>query len=150
MLEAIDAFLHLLRNAPADVQERECALAAALDRLACALHDLPAGEVADDWESQPAPPGWPYSERSELASKAFPELGLYPWSDPLGKVDDDPMMCDAIDDLADIAGDLAAAAWIWRNVGAKSAQWQLHFDHDAHWGAHLYSLRAYLHAVIGG
>jgi hypothetical protein len=144
----IDRFLGLLRSAPSDRDKRLRALACSLDELAFALRALPEGEVVEGWEKQPKPPSDSYHRFSKYASQSFPELGLYPWVDPVGSIDQSVMMGDAIDDLADIAKDLSEALWVWDNVGEATAQWDLHFGYRTHWGAHLNNLRAYLHAVV--
>jgi hypothetical protein len=148
MQAEIQRFLDLLKSAPANVEMRLQALSRSLDELAFALHALPEGEVVDEWEKQPQPPDGSYLKFRECASQSYPELGLYPWVDPVGTIDQSVMMGDAIDDLADIAKDLSEAHWVWENVGEAAAQWDLHFGYRTHWGEHLRNLRAYLHAVI--
>jgi len=150
MQAEIQRFLDLLKSAPANAEMRLQALSRSLDELAFALHALPEGEVIDGWEKQPEPPDGNYREFRERAGQSFPELGLYPWVDPVDSIDQSVMMGDAIDDLADIANDLSEALWVWENVGKATAQWNLHFGYRSHWGAHLHNLRAYLHAVISG
>ena len=141
-------FLALLEDAPSDEAARLDKLATALDDLASAIHTLPDGEVADGWENEPKPPKVDYNELSKRAARSFPELGYYPWADPVGPIGEIPMTSDAIEDLADIAKDLSEAMWVWDNVGEAPAEWDLHFGYRTHWGEHLHNLRAYLHAVI--
>lgn len=58
------------------------------------------------------------------------------------------MTGDAIDDLADIAGELQEVAWLWRNAGPDPALWQFHLLYRGHWGQHLHGLRLYFHALL--
>jgi len=148
MRAEIQRFLTLLENAPSDRAARLDELARALDELAVAIHVLPEGEVADGWEKEPKPPQVDYNRLSKLAARSFPELGYYPWADPVGPIGEISMTGDAIDDLADIAKDLSEAMWVWDNVNETTAAWDLHFGYRTHWGAHLHNLRAYLHTVI--
>jgi hypothetical protein len=148
MRAEIRRFLELLKRAPADSVLCLEALAHSLDELVAAMRALPEGEVVDGWEKHPKPTADYYRQFSGEVAKSFPELGLYPWVDPVGSIDQSVMMADAIDDLADIAKDLSEALWAYENVGEATAQWDLHFGYRSHWGAHLHNLRAYLHAVI--
>jgi len=55
------------------------------------------------------------------------------------------MTGDAIDDLADIYGDLIGVSWLWENSGEADAVWHFRFGYQTHWGRHLLDLRSYLH-----
>jgi hypothetical protein len=151
VLPAIHAYLNLFRDPPQSQDEALPRLARTLDALAAAIHELPEGDVSPDndaVEEETKPLNAEYTRFREAAILRFPTLGLYPWSDPLGDIDEPRMMGDAIDDIADIAVDLRRALWRWEHVGESDAAWHLHFGYRSHWGAHLHNLRAYLHVVI--
>ena len=142
MIEAIEAFLELVlhRVSPASADLARC-----LDDLAAITHRLPTGDGSGDFAD---PPGQDYKATYAAIAARFPALGLYAVADPLSLDDGRAMIGDAIDDLADIAGDLQEVAWLWRNAGPEPAQWQFHLLYRAHWGQHLHALRLYLHARL--
>lgn len=142
-----DSFLALLRD-----ESNEDALARlerVLDALALARHDV-AFEF--DERELPDPPDWPYAERRALAVARFPTLGLYnvarPVSTEIGE--GAAVVGDAIDDIADIAGELHDCAWRWENCGEADALWHFTHGYEYHWGEHLRDLQAYLFALRRG
>lgn len=120
----------------------EALLAAALDKLALASHDMSPGAPA---ETDRAPPARDSHAMRALIAARFPDYGVYATADPLAPQHANAGTGDAIDDLLDIAGDLAEAVWRYDHLGADDAHWFLHLMHF-HWGRHLRELSLYLHA----
>lgn len=120
-------------------------LARALDELAMTYHEAPEGDPVNDVTMSRSND---YQERYAKLRKRFPEYGYYAVSDPTGPIDEDRMVGDAIDDLADIAGDLEEIVWRFENYGADDAHWHFRFHFEVHWGRHLRELSQYLHAKI--
>ncbi len=104
-IRRVRSFLALLRDgeSPSDME-----LAGALDRLAVAYHDAPAGQAADDERDAPETD---FMESYAALGKRFPEFGLYAVADPTEPLNDEPMVGDAIDDLADIVRELDEVLW---------------------------------------
>jgi hypothetical protein len=142
MIDAIRSFLALLESEPGNDTHRLRTLARALDGLAHAYHDLRDGAAADGTAEPPKRASY-----ADTLRKRYPELGIYPWVDPRATYDATQLMGDALDDVADIAADMAEAAWRWDHLGEADAAWYLHLMHG-HWGRHLLNLRSYLHALI--
>ena len=151
-IAAARRFLMLLQegNPPSD---RE--LARALDELAITYHEAPEGDLGEDdaerpTAEQPARPkaydNWK-KLYGELAAR-FPNYGYYATADPTQPVVEAAMVGDAIDDLADIVGDLEDVVWRSENIGSDDAHWHFKFHYQAHWGMHLRELSLYLHAKI--
>jgi hypothetical protein len=115
----------------------------ALDRLAMAYHEAPEGEPADD---DARPPRREYQERYASLAKRFSDYGYYAVSDPTEPVNEEGMVGDAIDDLADISADLEQVIWRFENLGPDDAHWHFRFLFEIHWGMHLRELSLYLHA----
>ncbi|MES2443555.1 MAG: DUF5063 domain-containing protein [Pseudomonadota bacterium] len=122
-------------------------LARALDALALAYHDAPDGEPAED-EGRDQPETETYVQRYERLGARFPDYGYYPTADPLGPLDQENTLGDAIDDLADIVRDLGETIWRFENFGADDAHWDFRFNYQIHWGQHLRALSQYLYAKI--
>ncbi|HWU16023.1 MAG TPA: hypothetical protein VN157_18665 [Caulobacter sp.] len=112
----------------------------ALDRLAVAYHDAPAGEAA---EANDEPPKPDYTQIYQTLAERFPDLGLYGSADPL-TLEGDLALGDAIDDLADIVIDLREVVWRYDSLGPQDAYWYLNLMHF-HWGSHQHELARYLH-----
>jgi len=142
MKAAIDGYLTIARGGAPVADTPLQALATSLDAVLFAFGKLGEGEAADDEEEPPVN----LAQTWEAAlRKSFPDLGWYPWADPLGDEHSAPLMADAIDDAADIAADLAEALWRWERYGEADATWYLSLMFP-HWGRHLLNLRSYLHA----
>lgn len=120
----------------------DTALAQALDELALAAYDIPPGSAA---ETDREPPPRDQTTMRAIIEARFPDYGWYATVlDPL-VLPGDPGTGDAIDDLLDIAGDLAEAVWRADHLGADDAHWFLHLM-QLHWGRHMRDLSLYLHA----
>jgi hypothetical protein len=120
----------------------DAALAEALDELALAYHQVPEGRAATGIEEPPVRDG---AALRDLITARFPAYGLYAVADPLGLSSDKAGTGDAIDDLVDLAGDMAEAVWRFDHLGADDAHHYLRLLHF-HWGRHLRELSLYLHA----
>jgi hypothetical protein len=147
MLDAINAYLKLLGKPPEDRSKRLLALAEVLDRLAMAYHQTPDVES----EAQVRVPDGATSSYQELRAEIgpqFPDLGLYATIEPGDPDKLDGMVGDAIDDLADIAGDLQEVIWRAENVGTDDAAWHFRFGYLSHWGQHLMELRGHVHYLL--
>lgn len=125
-----------------DEPPTDAVLALALDELALAFHDVPEGRAATGIEEPPRRDG---AGLRTIISARFPDYGYYAIVEPLELTPDGVGIGDAIDDLVDIAGDLAEAVWRFDHLGADDAHWFLRLLHF-HWGRHLRELSLYLHA----
>jgi len=144
-IDASRRFLAFLKgdSTPSDEQ-----LARALDELTMAYHEAPEGDPADEDVEPPSREYEQYKRRyAELGAK-FPDYGYYSvadWTEPLSK---ESVIADAIDDLADIEGDLDEVIWRAENLGVDDAHWYFRFLYNIHWGRHLRELSLYLYGRI--
>jgi len=120
------------------------ALGQALDELALVSHTTPAGAPSD--RNIEPPPVDQKATRTRIEAR-FSALGLYGVADPL-ELSGEPMVGDAIDDIADIADEVSAIVWRWDNLGPEDACWHFHQTYRVHWGRHLRELQSYLHALL--
>jgi hypothetical protein len=125
-----------------DEPPTDAVLAGALDELALAYHEVPEGRAATGIEEPPRRDG---AGLRAIISARFPDYRYYAIVDPLNLTPDMVGIGDAIDDLVDIASDLAEAVWRFDHLGADDAHWFLRLLHF-HWGRHLRELSLYLHA----
>lgn len=112
----------------------------ALDELAVQYHRTPAGKPSGRKPDRPVKPRGsdvPLGER-------FPDYGYYVLSDPTKAPDGTGYICDAIDDLSDIANDLRQIVHRYEQFGADDAHWHFRFLFEIHWGVHLRELSLYL------
>ncbi|HUE79504.1 MAG TPA: DUF5063 domain-containing protein [Sphingomicrobium sp.] len=142
-IAAVRGFLALLNDGAAP-SGRE--LARALDQLAMAYHEAPDGDPAEEDRESPTHGFENYKERYAKLGKRFPDYGYYAVADPMKPITQESLVGDAIDDLADIAGDLEEVVWRFENLGADDAHWHFRFLFEIHWGMHLRELSLYLHA----
>jgi hypothetical protein len=144
VIQAIRKYLVLL-NHPAKVDADGVAdLAHALDRLACASH----ATRAHDLESNAIPPAIDASAIRRRAQTAFPTLGYYACVCPEPVSNAAITVGDAIEDIVEIAAELASVEWRWRNTSEADAIAHYNFGFHTHWGRHLLNLRSYLHQSI--
>ena len=137
-LAAVRTFVALATEGPPPTLD---ALIQALDGLAAAYHSTPDGQQAD---SDSEPPSHDYAACYDALLARFPEYGYYAATDPSEPISDS-LTGDAIDDLADIVGELSEALWREEALGADDAHWHLRWSFEMHWGHHLRSLGLYLH-----
>ena len=140
-ITAVRRFLSLLREGEPPSNER---LAQALDELVIVYHDAPEGDPAEDDRD---PPDSNFNDRYGSLGSRFPKLGYYAVADPAEAINDEHLCGDAIDDLADIEGDLTEVLWRFENIGADDAHWHFKLLFRSHWGRHVRSLAFYLHAI---
>lgn len=143
--EAIDHFLNLIKIPNPNTTEGLSFLEFSLDYLAYVRHF-----VVDNFvDGYPAPPTQDYAHFRQLAAAQFPQLGFYTLPQPSD--DRSPTTTsyigDALDDLADIACDLAKVQWCWEHTCAEDALWYFLFSYEVHWGQHLRNLQWYLEAI---
>jgi hypothetical protein len=112
-------------------------LAAALDRLAAAFAEAPAGSFVPDAVSHPIT-----RVDREMIARKFTDFGLYAASNPLN-VDGEPLVADAVDDLLDIC--IQMQEFLALSDTPDEALRQLH-GLAGHWMGHLRDLAGYLHA----
>jgi len=130
----------ILDDAPPD----EVTLAQELDALALMVREATYGDLA---EEDASPPRSDYQARRAHIAARFPKLGWYGTADPCA-VPAEPLVGDAIDDLADILSDLEEVVWLAEHVGLDDAHWYFRFAFFSHWGRHLRELALYLHARL--
>ena len=140
-IEAARDFLSVIWDGDPPTDEE---LLRTLDCLVAAYHCTPPGDVTDEKIDAPEKDGAAiYRE----AADRFPQHGLYPIADPSSEGDDALMMADAIDDLADITGDMREVVWLAEHVSMDDA----HFTFRLlffHWGQHARGLAFYIHDRI--
>lgn len=123
----------------------DAVLARALDELALAYHDTPDGDPHDDERELPKTDH--QGTRSRLSAR-FPQYSHYPVAWPSSDPDERPLIGDAIDDLADICGDLQNIVWRFEVLGGDDAHWHFKFLYQIHWGRHLRQVAYYLYEKI--
>ncbi|WP_448661062.1 DUF5063 domain-containing protein [Sphingomonas sp. CJ20] len=128
----------------ADVPPTDAQLLVAVDRLLAAVHDVPNTEPSDADVNLPER-NWT-SVYEQIATR-FPAYGLYAVASPLA-LEEATMTGDAIDDLADLTGDLREVLWRGERSGADEAAWYLRFLYEAHWGRRARELALFLHARL--
>ena len=96
----------------------DATLLRALDRLLSRSHEVPFANCADADDEPPAADGPALFQ--EVASR-FPNYGMYLVVDSLAPMDDDKLLADAVDDIADITKDLRAVIWHDETFGLDDA-----------------------------
>lgn len=140
---AIIDYLNLLDGQPKTERADLKALTVALDRLVAEYQATGDVEVLDEAADAPPVAFQPLYDR---AGASYPTLGYYAHVEPDEDVNVRPGLADAIDDLADIARDLTDVLWHIDRGRFTDAVWHFRYDYQIHWGAHLHSLRVYLHS----
>jgi hypothetical protein len=123
------------------------ALADALDALMAAGRHAPAGHLDADAAE---PERWGYEHARAIVTQRFPALGSYNIPRDVVRSIGETMILvgDAVDDLADIVGDLSEVSWCFERARAEDALFYLKL-YEFHWGAHASNLRWYLDALRG-
>ena len=144
--DAVKTYFRLLEATTGSEDDALGRLADSLDRLMFLGRRAPDVGTEDD---QPDPPAADCHHYRDLASKRFPSLGYYNCAGDvthsLGETE--CVVGDAIDDLADIAGDLSEVLWCFENTADLDALWHFRFGYEHHWGKHASDLRWYLYAL---
>jgi hypothetical protein len=120
-------------------------LARALDVLALAYGDCPPGRPS---EESSEPPTRDSAITRQQLERRFPGLSFYATVDPLDELPGEPIVGDAIDDIADISKDLSEVLWRAETSGLDDAYWHFRFLYEVHWGRHLHDLRSYIHSKL--
>ena len=120
-----------------------------LQQLDVLAHSVYVPEFKFDEKEYPEPPETDYSEIRAIIEKKFPELGFYCTVDSdVENIETSKVLTgDAVDDLADIVGDLIDVKWYFENTSENSALWHFEFDYKSHWGLHLRELQLFLHKL---
>lgn len=141
---AVQDYLRLVHQGTGGEQDDLDFLEYTLDRLALAYRH--AHYRFED--GHPDPPSIDYQTIREAAAARFPRLGLYnvPEFITSHHLTSPLVQGDAIDDIADIARDLADVEWCWLNTSANDALWHFRIGWETHWGGHLRALQWYLQA----
>jgi hypothetical protein len=141
--QTIDDFLLLVEKGCGSVEENEAKLKLLLDKLAFAQHSINYKFDEKDYADAPRKK---YDELRKLVTAQFPNYGYYNVAEDVtinigeGKVN----VGDAIDDIADMAGDLFEAKWCWENNSTEDGLWHFKNEFEIHWNNHLRGLQIYL------
>jgi hypothetical protein len=141
---AIDAAKGFLDVLWAGVPPTDTALAAAVDRLLAASHDV---SPSDGMDSDLDPPTEDWSSLYTQIAARFPDYGLYAVAEPLVLGECVVMAGDAIDDLADLTKDLREVLWRSEHIGVDDGAWYFRLMYF-HWAHHARQLALFLHARL--
>lgn len=140
----IQSFIHLIEEGKGDAAQNESELIQVLDALAYAIHfaqykNNDAVDTADPERKQ-------YEDDRLMVKRRFEDFGHYNRAEyVLTKVGESEVLVgDAIDDLADIYGELKEVLWRWKHNGVDDAFWYFRSFYYYHWQNHLRSLQSYL------
>lgn len=141
--KTIVRFIEFIEDTKESGRECEDQLALYLDQLAMSIH---FNKVAHDKLYEADPPRKDYKEDNVLVVKKFPDFGYYNVVlNVIEKVGEPEYATgDAIDDIADIYGDLKEVIWRWENNSPEDALYHHQFLFRIHWGLHLRNLQLYL------
>jgi len=117
-----------------------------LDKLALTMANL---EFVFDETEYPDAPEKNYNDTYKTICSRFPMLGYYNVVANISKniVESEVCVGDAIDDIADIVGDLEQVLWYFRNTSKDNALWHYQESFKRHWGTHLRELQLCLHDI---
>lgn len=141
--DTIKKFLDLILNHDSEKEDLG-KLITALDELVFSVNHV---EFEFDEAEYPEPPEEDYDVIRNVVEKRYPSLGFYNMpleiSEKVGETE--VSIGDAIDDIADIVGDLKEVLWRFENTSVADALWHYEFSFRSHWGRHLRELQLYLH-----
>lgn len=141
---AIKNYLSIILTDEGEEADRIQRLIVSLDELALAANKV--NDTSDE-HYYPEPPPRDYDDTRKNIGKLFPSLGIYnialDVSDQIAQTT--LAIGDAIDDMADIAGDLEEVLWRFKNTSENDALFNFKFLFRIHWGRHLRELQLYLH-----
>jgi hypothetical protein len=119
-------------------------LSQAIDRFMAAHWILFAEGVGSIQDTDREPPQKNYDADYARLGKRFPQLGYYLDGFSIEIETSPGTVGDAIDDLADIVGELREVRWFRENVGTDDALAALRFRYESHLWMHILPLRRYL------
>jgi Domain of unknown function (DUF5063) len=147
--QTISEFIETVESSGLQDLDRRQLLIKSLDKLAYCYWLVPNSyELGDEVPIVPK-----FSVLYDLISKHFSTFGIYidQAKADYSKMDlaEPPLAIgDAVDDLTDVLHDMHAVAWHFSNGQKEVALATFRFGFMSHWGMHLRSLQAYLHAEI--
>ena len=120
-----------------------------LDRLAIFIESSKADFDEGSDDDDDLIPDSTYDTVSKATQIRFPDWGYYNvCADISVKIaETEVLVGDAIDDIADIVGELVEVQWIFDNQTHTHALWHLSFGYRYHWREHLLNLKLYVHAL---
>jgi hypothetical protein len=147
--QTIDDFLSLVEKGRGSAEENEAKLKLLLDKLALAQHF--AAYKFDEKDHADAPRK-AHEDLRKLVTAQFPNYGHYNVSGDvtINVGEGRAIIGDAIDDIADIAGELFEAKWCWENNSVDDGLWHFKNEFETHWAQHLRELQIYLLNVERG
>ena len=124
------------------------ALISQLDALAYSMRYV---SFEFDETEYPEAPTTEYDKVRSEVIKRFPSLGYYNVAEDVSKNVEKSLIIigDAIDDIADITGDLQEVMWRFNNTSHEDALWHYQNNFTYHWGRHMRDLQLYLHDLAG-
>jgi len=145
ILEAIDVLFRMVDDEPGDEEADRDALADALDRLVALGRHAPSPESDEDREA----PRMDTAPLRDTIATRFPMLGEYntPENVTFAIGETQCLVGNAVDDLAELIGDLDEVRWHFRNSEEGSAMWEFRFSYDNSWGRNAANLRWFLEAL---
>ncbi len=125
-----------IENGPKSCEGNEERLALLLDELAWCSHFV---EYEFDAGGNKEPPASNYKALREMVEERFPDLGYYNVAEQVTSniALANCLVRDAVDDLADITGDLMSVEWRWGHSSEADALWHFQFTYGNHWHEHL-------------
>ncbi len=147
--QTIDDFLLLVEKGCGSAEENEVKLKLLLDNLALAQHFVTYKFDEKDYADAP---DRAHDELRKLVTSQFPNYGYYNVAEDVTQKigESDTNVGDAIDDLADIAGDLYETKWRWETNSIEDGLWHFKNNFESHWSHHLRGLQIYLLNVERG
>ena len=141
--QTIDEFLLLVEKGCGSVEENETKLKLLLDKLALAQHFVTYKFDEKDYADAP---DRACDELRKLVAPRFPNYGYYNIAEDVTQKigESKAIVGDAIDDIADIAGDLYETKWCWENNSTEDGLWHFKNNFESHWSYHLRGLQIYL------
>ena len=143
LMNLVDEFLYLVEVGSGSAAANESELELLLDRIALAMRYL----VSDaGFDESPDVPARNLEVLKKVATSQFPNYGHYNLATPLvaGPEPAKLQVASAIGDIAVIADQLHAVAWLWRNETFELGLSRLEASYRRSWGRHLRALQLYL------
>lgn len=137
---AIDSYLTAVCSPLGDEGDRIKRLKVCLDELALLANKTQYNADASDYPDPPrtSPASW------DKVEKLFPSLGFYSAVLSVPGRRSETLGANAIEDVVDIAGDLAEILWRMENTSTDDALFHFQLTFQSHWGLHLRCLQLYL------